>query len=127
MLLSVAYLAISFILSAFAAEDPLAAYALRTSQADNKFYVTAGVKYGTSVKKNYTLSSQFGLIVGVSDIPRTTDRSFTPLVDLGTAAVNIMSDENLTVTSSSCAPAASASATDIGAYHVELSRSSGDI
>lgn len=127
MILGVAAMAMAFIISAFAAGDPLAPYAFATSQETNHFYITAGIKYGTSVKKNYGISSPYGLIAGVADIPSSIDRSFTPLLNLGTTAVHVVSDENLSVSLTDATVASSASKTDIGAYHVEFTLRSGNV
>lgn len=120
-------MAVEIIFSAFAAEEDLSSYAFRTSEERNKLYITAGIRYGTSVKKNYSISAPYGFVVGVANIPRAVDRSFEPLFRLSATAINISSDENLTVTPTSCKIAASASAADIGAYNVELTLARGNI
>ncbi|MCQ2354312.1 MAG: hypothetical protein MJ102_04310 [Clostridia bacterium] len=58
MVLSVAYIAVSFIISAFAADNDLSEYAMISSVGARNFYISAGVRYGSSVSISNTYLSR---------------------------------------------------------------------
>ena len=125
MVLSVAYIAISFIISAFAADKDLSEYAMVSSVGARNFYISAGVRYGSSVSISHGISSPYGFIIGETVITNTPNRSFTPVFQLNETEVTVACDINLTAGYRSVSAAASDAKTDIVAYHVEIVKKSG--
>lgn len=126
MILSVAYLAILFIISAFAADESLSRYAMTSSIDSRNLYVSAGVRYGSSVAVSHGISSPYGFVIGEAVITRSADRSFTPIYQLNETEVSVACDNNLKGAYRSVSFAPSEAETDIGAYHVELTKGSGN-
>jgi len=127
MILSVAYMAISFIIDA-AAEDAVADYGFASSGKDrvNGTYVAVALRWGSSAQISYDITSPYGFAVGEANVTRTA-RSFTPVYLLDENEIVVAADANLTVGFKTCSLATSAAKTDIGAYHVELSLATGEI
>ncbi len=129
MILSVAYLAILFIIDAVtgagaADETGLEAYAVSCGVGDRDFYVTVAIQCGSSSLVSYGISAPYGFVIGEVCATRS-ERSFTPLFQTGETDVNIAVDANLTVGYQTCSLAATAAKTDIGCYHVELEPAAG--
>ena len=128
MLLSVAYVAILFIVdaatSAKAAESVLDSYGISSGVGDRDFYVTVAIQCGSAVLVSYGISAPYGFVIGEVKANRT-ERSFTPIYSVENTDVNIAMDANLTVGYQTCSLAPSASKTDIGCYHVELDLAEG--
>lgn len=129
MLLSVAYLAIMFIIEAFTTEssaaestDELSGYAMNCNVGDRDFLVSVAIRFTSGVLYSYSLSAPYGFVIGEGKIERTS-RSFKPIYRIEDDTVIVACDVNLTVGYQSCTKAASAARTDIGANHVELSLS----
>lgn len=125
MILSVAYMAIAFVISASAA-DSLEAYAFDTVKTDDDFRLAIGIRYGSSAFPVHPLTTPYGYVVGEARVTRT-DHDFTPLYVLSETDIAAVVDANLTVGYQTCSIATSEEDTDIGGYHVELTLEVGNI
>ncbi|MCQ2427814.1 MAG: hypothetical protein MJ137_05370 [Clostridia bacterium] len=125
MILSVAYIAISFIIDV-SAEENVASYGFASAGKDraNGYYVAVALRWGSSAAVSYDITSPHGFAVGEANVTKTA-RGFTPVYLLDETEIVVASDANLSIGYKSCSLAASAAKTDIGAYHVELVLSSG--
>ncbi len=129
MILSVAYVAIVFIIdaatSAKAADAAaLDSYGISCGVGDRDYYVSVAIQCGSAVLVSYGISAPYGFVIGEVSSTRT-ERSFTPVYSVEDTDVNIAMDVNLTVGYQTCSLAASEAKTDIGCYHVELDLAEG--
>ena len=127
MLVGVIYMAIAMILSGSAAEGELESYGFECSVEDEEFYVAVGIRYGSSVTVSHSFTAPFGFVVGEAYIEKGMNRSFSPLYFIDSASVVVACDGNLTALAGNCTLATSKKKTDIGAYHVELTLTEGDV
>lgn len=127
MLLGSIYIALSLIFSSSAAEGSLESYAFESSVKDKEFYVAVGIRYGSSVSVSHSFTAPYGFVAGEAYIENGTKRSFSPLYFIDAAAVVVACDANLSVLAGKCSLAETASKTDIGAYHIEITQDDGDI
>ena len=127
MVISVAYIALQFIIDAFAAAEDLSGYAMTSSLSARTLYVSAGVRYGSSVSPSHTVTSPYGFIIGDACITRSQDRSFVPITSIDETEITVACDVNLKAGYRSVSFATSGNDTDVGSYHVELFASKGNI
>lgn len=120
MILSAAYMAISFFINA-SAKETAEDYSFYSAGKDrqNGTYIAVALRWGTSSAVSYTVTCPNGFAVGEANVTRTA-RSFTALYLLDDVEIVVAPDANLKVGYKSCSFASSSSNTDIGGYHVEL-------
>ncbi|MBP5173369.1 MAG: SpoIID/LytB domain-containing protein [Clostridia bacterium] len=121
MILSAAYLAISFLIHSSAAEAT-GSYSFASSGKDRKngTYIAVALRWGTSASVSYAVTCPNGFALGEACVTRTA-RSFTSLFLIDDTEIVIAPDANLKTGYKTCSFASSASAADIGGYHVDIS------